>query len=755
MKIRAWLFCLIAIQALAQTPARKTLSYQDADLARVLQTIEQTFDIRYSYADSVVSGKAFALKPGSYTLADVHSEMETQCGLSVIRISDRYYALSHREPPAIQQLDDILVEAFLSKGIGKTSRCFTLSPRQIEELPGVTDVDLLFSLQQLPGVKSPNETASGLHIRGGTPDQNLIRWDGIRLYHPGHLFGMISGYDAAAVQKVDFYNKAADPKFGERVSGIIDIHTAQQMDSLAFSAGINGLNAGVLAKIPISGKIGAQISGRKSYTEWLQTPTFNALAEKVFQNTRFRKFDDDNQFGFQDYSATLFVQPSDNDKISLSGIAIDNHLDFSASADTIVSNQKMDIRNYGFSGSWQHRFGKLRQELLVHYSAYTFHYENNKRYPQGNYQWFVKKNRAVDSGVEANYAYAWRDDLSLTFGYQLSGNDFSHVFLNRFPGLEVELDQQHRMNVSHAGYTGVKWTPMDWIIFAGSRWSYINVLSQSSFEPRLSVQKRFDNHFTAQISYERRSQIIGQVRENAASDLSLENYVWVLAGDDDPMQTASQVTAGLTFKSKTFLLDADLYYKTLDGVTSRTFGFLHRYDAQVRRGEGFTKGFDVLLQKSAPSWRMWLTYTFQDSQNRYGGIENGNYFPISSDITHAVTVSYFKQWGNWSASVGWFWNTGKPYSTLDDDGQVNAFNSKRLPVYHRLNVSGSYTFRWNGMQSGKVGISVLNLYDRRSVISREFDRDAADVFDVATSGFVARDYHSLGFTPNFFLRLNF
>lgn len=755
MKIRAWLFCLMAIQALAQTPARKALSYQEANLGRVLQAVEKAFDVRYSYADSLVSGKSFTLKSGTYTLADVHAEMQTQCALLVTKISARYYALSPLDLPQTRLLDEILVERFLSKGINKSSRCFSLSPRQIEELPGVTDVDVLLSLQQLPGVKSPNETASGLHIRGGTPDQNLVRWDGIRLYHPGHLFGMISGYDAAAIGKVDFYNKATDPKFGERVSSVIDLKTVERIDSLAVSAGVNGLNTSLVAKIPINPKIGLQVSGRKSYTEWLQTPTFNALAEKVFQNTRFKKFDDDNQFGFQDYSATVHFAPSGNDKISLSGIVIDNHLDFSSAADTIVSNQKMDVRNYGFSGKWQRKFGTLQQELLLHYSAYTFNYENNKQYPQDNFQWFVKNNRAVDSGAELNYAYPWTDDVALAFGYQLSGNDFSHVFLNRFPGLEVELDQQHRMNVSHAGYASFKWTPTGWNVLAGGRYTYANVLSKSVIEPRFSVQRRFSNYFTGQFSYERRSQIISQVRENAASDLSLENYVWVLAGADDPIQTAQQFTAGFTYKNKTFLVDAEVYYKTLDGVTSRTFGFLHRYDTQVRRGDGFTKGIDFLVQTGAPSWRMWLTYTFQDSKNRYEGIENGNYFPISSDITHAFTLSFFKQWGNWSASAGWFWHTGKPYSTLTDDGEVRAFNSKRLPVYHRLDVSASYTFRWNAQRTGKVGISVLNLYDRKSVISREFERDAADVFDIAASDFVTRDYQSLGFTPNFFVRLNF
>jgi len=748
-----WLLIFLFLPFASSAQVKHRFAYSNAELSKVLFDSENAFDVRYSFLADVVSGKVVTIPDADYTLEEINAEISRQSGLTIVKIDNRYYAI--QEIPGVTMLDEVVVESFVSKGIVKSRRHFTLSPQKIRELPGVTDADVLFSLQQLPGVKSPNETASGLHVRGGTPDQNLVLWDNIRIYHPGHLFGMISGFNPSISQTIYFYNKAAASRFGERVSGIIDIRTADKIDSLSAEAGINGLNADALVKVPL-GKFAVQLSGRKSYTEWLQTPTFDALADKVFQHTDFRKFDDGNTFGFEDYTAKVSFIPNDNDRVTLSGIAIDNHLDFYSESDDISSNRTMDIRNYGFSGNWFHKFGKLTQEFIVHYSAYKFDYGNNRRFAPGDYEWFIKRNRVTDSGVSADYDYLFRDNLSFEFGYQLSGNDVSHLFANRYPGLEVQLGQNHLMNVSHSGYAQFNYSPRDWILQGGVRYNRYNRIDESTFEPRVLLQKKFGSGFIGQLSYERKSQIVSQIRENIANDMSLENYVWILAdGAEYPLQAANQFTAGLTYKTKSFLIDADLYYKTIDGITSMAFGLLHEYDSQVHHGDGFTKGFDLLVQKSAPTWRAWLTYTYQDSQNRYAGLNDGDFFPIGSDITHAVSISVHKDWGKFSASAGWFWHTGKPYSELDDNGQIRAFNQNRLPAYHRLDASAAYEIFKRKSWHAKAGVSFLNLYGRNSVISREYEREPSDIGGLFESHYTAVDYRSLGFTPNFFVRVGF
>jgi len=90
-------------------------------------------------------------------------------------------------------------------------------------LPGLTEPDVLQSIQLLPGVQSPTETAAGIYIRGGTPDQNLVLWDGIKIYHSGHFFGTISAFNPYITEDVKLYKSGTKARYGNRISGVIDI----------------------------------------------------------------------------------------------------------------------------------------------------------------------------------------------------------------------------------------------------------------------------------------------------------------------------------------------------------------------------------------------------------------------------------------------------------------------------------------------------------------------------------------------------
>ncbi|HEU0137614.1 MAG TPA: TonB-dependent receptor, partial [Flavobacterium sp.] len=691
----------------------------------------------------------------------LHDEISSQTQLQVLRISDRYYSLGTKTEPVhdTEYLDEIVVFTFLSKGITKDGQKMIISPQKVEELPGVTDADILLSLQQLPGVKSPNETASGLHVRGGTLDQNLIMWDGIRMYHPGHLFGMISGFNPNVKQKVHYYNKAADPKFGERISSVIDIRTSNEIsDSLSVDAGINALDADVYVRAPlVKNKLGVQLAARKSITEQVQSPTFNALADKVFQNTDFTNFRDDNKFGFYDLSAKLNYNSGHKNDFSLTGIAIDNHLDFTTvDNDSQRKVQNMNIRNYGSSFSWNHRYNSnFRHHFLLHYSLYSFDYQRTQHQPN-YYDSFIKLNRVIDSGAELNFSYETSETSHVDFGYQLFGNDISHSFTNAIPNLSFELDQKHLFNVTHAGFLNIRYDFEQWKLQGGVRFNYFAHLDRSSLEPRVSIERYIAKNLNWQMSYERKSQIASQARESVTNDLSLENYVWVLAdGGDYPVQKGQQYTMGFVYKTKPFVVDIDLYYKTLEGVTSMTFGFVNEFDSTVNTGNGFTKGIDFLIQKNAPDWSVWLTYTYQDSQNRYDGINGGRYFPISSETRHAVSLSYFKKWGNYSLSAGWFLHSGRPYSELNSTSDSTLINDKRLPAHHRLNISAAYRFNISSHLNGRVGFSVFNAYNKRTVISQEYERRYVNLGDFANPNNSLRNYYSLGITPNIFCRISF
>lgn len=762
MKYLISLFLTVAFIPISwsQKGEKVTLAYNSKELIKVFTEVEKIFEIKYSYLDSLASGKKITLPKSDYSLEEINTEITKQTQLKIVRIDARFYSVVRNEEFKSYVLDDVLVESFLAKGITKTSQKVILYPKKIETLPGVTDADILLTLQQLPGVKSPNETASGLHIRGSTPDQNLILWDGIRLYHPGHLFGMISAINPNVEQTVNYFNKATNPKFGERISSVIDIRTSDKIsDKTKINAGINALNADLYLQAPlIKNKLGLQLSARKSFTEWLQSPTFDQLAKKVFQNTNFKDFKKQNTFGFQDYSAKLNFTPNDKTGLSFTALWIDNNLDFkNENPDSGTNNQSMAISNFGFSLNWSQKYSqRVQHKVTAFYSAYDFDYEKKQQYSPSEFEGYKKLNRVIDSGLELNFTYDINTNLHWDFGYQVFGNDVSHLFNSYNQNVGVILGLKHHYNVTHVGYSFLKYDYRKWNFQAGIRHNYFGQLKEHSFEPRALVQKHLTDDLTWQISYERKSQIAGQIREDFANDLSLENYVWVLSAKDSyPIQRANQFTTGFIFRKNSWLFDVDGYYKTISGITSFTFDFQNQYDLNIHKGLGFTKGVDILVQKSAPTWRTWATYTFQDSQHKFDEINQDTYFQVNSNTKHSVTLSFYKKIKNYNVALGWFWHTGKPYSTVNDTGEIISYNSETLPDYHRLDFSGFYQFSDDDKWLYKIGFSVYNLYNRHEVISKELQRQFTDLTDFITPRYAVQDYYSLGITPNVFLRISF
>ncbi len=756
MKRLVSMIAMLACPFIYSQDVTQDFEASNASLKDFLQTVEEKFDVSYSYVDSIISDRSVSIIAGRYSIDEVHAQISKQTTLAISKIDDRYFAVHIQEKPASSVvLDQVEVTQFLSQGIRKIDNSIVILPQRVRELPGITDADILFSLQQLPGVKSPNETASGLHIRGGTPDQNLILWNGIRIYHPGHLFGMISPFNSNLKQSVRYFNKGTDAKFGERVSGTIDIHTSEEVpNETSFSAGINGINADANVSFPIvDQKLGVEFAARKSLTEFVQTPTFNSLADKVFQNTSFRDFNSSNAFGFNDFSLKLISNVGDSNVISATGILVDNNLDFLIREQSGRTNYDMDILNFGYSFSWTKTYSpKFSHDLRAGYSEYDFNYFKT-RSVESSLERFTKLNRIVDSAVELGFKFHFSEIFTLNFGYQLLGNDVSHSFTTATPGFEITLDQQNSYNVTNAAFAMANFKWHDWTVAAGLRYNTYSIAAMESLEPRLFVKRRINDEISFEATYEQKSQVMSQIRETVANDLSLENYVWVLSDDGQPIQRAQQISIGGNYRTKSWLVDVDGYFKTITGTSSLSFGFMHQFDSSLNHGEGFVKGFDILIQKTAPTWRAWFTYTFQESQNRYDDLNDHQYFPISADIRHSFTLSAHKTWKKFSLSAGWFWHTGRPFSSLDENNMIAGFNDKRLKPYHRLDISAFYEFRKDTSWSGKIGLSALNVYNEKSIISKEYQRSYATINDVVESTYTVQNYRMLGFTPNLFVRI--
>ncbi|MEL6844087.1 MAG: carboxypeptidase-like regulatory domain-containing protein, partial [Bacteroidota bacterium] len=190
--------------------------------------------------------------------------------------SDAYFEIQ------LQATQKLLDEVTITEGsdqavnMADAASVVAINPRKVETLSGLGEPDLLRAIQFLPGISSSDESAGGLHIRGGRPEENLILIDGITVYQPGHLFGTFSAFNPHAVKSLTVQRGGFDARYGGRVSGLIDISARpEQMQQASAEIGLNLLNTNAAIQVPFWNKKAAlMISARNSNAGWFNSPFY-------------------------------------------------------------------------------------------------------------------------------------------------------------------------------------------------------------------------------------------------------------------------------------------------------------------------------------------------------------------------------------------------------------------------------------------------------------------------------------------------
>ena len=333
-KIFAFLICVSFSFLNAQEKIEKVVFFDSIKVSEAFLIIEKEFNVKISYTDAIIAGKTIFIKKGNRNLEELLSEITALLDLDFKKINNRFISVVKRKPVftdyTIKILDEVVIKSYISNGINKNKDgSFTIKPKQLEVLPGLIEADVLESLQELPGVISPNETATGLNVRGGTPDQNQIIWDGITMYHSGHFFGMISPFNPNISENVTFLNKGVTPKYGESISSVIDISTTNTLAKKRnIGVGLNGLSADFFIETPIiKDKLSMLVSYRKSYEDIYETNTFEKIEDKVFQSTDIHNAQNSKDlFYYRDNTLKVNYELNESNAFSLSNIHIDNSI---------------------------------------------------------------------------------------------------------------------------------------------------------------------------------------------------------------------------------------------------------------------------------------------------------------------------------------------------------------------------------------------------------------------------------------------
>lgn len=761
-----------------------SVSYDNVPLSIVFPELEQTFNVKFSFNSELVNNRNLTLDLENASLEEILANIEDKLFLKFKKVSDRYYTvkITRRQLTDTQELEEVLIEEYITTGIskGNDDTSISVAPKQLGILPGLTEPDVLQSIQLIPGVQSPNETASDVFIRGGTPDQNLILWDGIKMYHSGHFFGTISAFNPYITDEIKLYKSGTKAKYGDRISGVIDIKTDNSIPKVVEGGfGFNMTHMDAFVKAPLGNKAALLVSARRSITDMFQTETFRNLSKRVFQETKIsngnKVFDDEeviatnDLFYFTDLTLKAIIEPNDNNKLELSSLYTKNKLDygFLIQAFEEASQDQLEVINQGLSLNWYHRYNNaLSQDFNAYYSNFDLEYQGTNTISGELNDQLDKLNNIHDFGFAYNLNWSLNTTSTLGLGYQFSSNKVEYELNYEEPEAPEDNfnETNEGTNNAHAIYVDYQYKlDKKWFANTGLRANYFSILDKLFIEPRVQLSADLNPFLQFKISGEQLHQPVSEVVEFNTREFGLENQFWVLSnGEDIPILKSTQLTTGLVFNKKGWNLDLELYYKRIKGLTSITLGF-DRVQDFFSIGKSNVFGMDILVKKKIENYRTWLSYSFINNDFIFDSINNGNNFPGNTDITHSFVWSHSYEWNHFNVSLGWNIRTGIPYTKatgIEDtpNGTIITFednNAARLDGYHRLDLSTTYTFNFSKQDNwkGKLGFSLLNIYNRKNTLSRTYEISQS----TQNSEDELREINktSLGLTPNLVFRVEF
>ncbi|PIE99974.1 MAG: TonB-dependent receptor [Maribacter sp.] len=673
-----------------------------------------------------------------------------------------------------EQLDEVIVSQFLTTGLSKEiDASIRLTPGDFGILPGLIEPDVLQTIQALPGIESIDETVSNISIRGGTNDQNLILWDGIKIYQSGHFFGLISAFNPYLTEKVTLIKNGTSTQYGDGVSGILDIETKNDITSGFYGgAGFNMINGDVYAEIPIAKNAAFQFSTRRSLTDFFDTPTYTKFFDRAFQDSEIKnessppnEIKRNEDFYFYDFTAKVSYDLNPYHKIRVSFININNHLYYSEQNATTSdgTQSRLNQTNLSFGGSLESGWNDVfSTKINAYYTRYDLDSENITVNPS---QLLSQKNEVIETALKLKTIYRPSEPLHWLNGYQITETgilNFSDVtqppYNNKIKGVMR----------THALFSELEYRSPNGKLYmrGGTRFSYIeniNTFSEFRIEPRLNVNYNFFDYLKIELQGEYKNQTVHQVVDLEQNFLGIEKRRWYISDPQNPLlplpfTKSKQGSLGLNYDHHSLYVGAEGFYKQVDGISTRTQGFQSEGEFNGEIGSYTVKGLEFLINKKTNDYSAWLSYGLNVNDYTFKDIVPKT-FPNNSDIRHTVVFAGNYTYNHFKFGFGLNYRTGKPYTKPDAANPVDTTffpssinyekpNSSRLADYIRVDASAIYDFDLSPRVKATAGASVLNLTNRRNILNQYYRINDNDEIETVENV-------SLRLTPNISFRITF
>lgn len=660
-----------------------------------------------------------------------------------------------------------------------------LSPSLIQSLPSIGEKDVFRAFQLMPGVSAANENTSGLYVRGGTPDQNLVLLDGFTMYNVEHMFGFFSAFNGNAIKDISLYKSGFDAKYGGRLSSLIDIN-GKEGGTKQFNAGLDltMLSFNTFAEGKISKKITGIFNLRRSF----KTALYDKLYQKfgrtsstnpsrgLFGRNRMNESSQQTQSFFFDLNTKLTWKPTEKDVLSLSIYNGKDNLDNSFSpripgflqgTGRAFGLDVKDITAWGNTGSslkWSRKWtSKFYSNTLLSYSSYFSERDrtssDSRPDSSGNLvvsrRGTLEDNFLQDVNIKSDLEYKIKGNHSIEAGVQSTWNSIDYSYAQNDTSKIID---RKTNGITAAAYLQGKFFAINKRIqiSPGIRSTWFQPTNKFYYEPRINATYEFIDNWKLKTSAGRYYQFVKRVtREDV---LQSSRDFWALAdGSKLPVSYSDQKMIGLAWENEDLLIDVEFYQKIMQGLSeySLRFNFDQRnltFSENYFQGKGIANGMDFLIQKKFGDYTGWIAYTLGQVKNTFPDYSSESFY-ASNDVRHEFKTVHTYKWKGFEFSGTFILATGKPYTapaggyTLTMlDGTTKSFinvsdkNANRLPSYHRLDLAATYNFDRIFGGKGSLSLSVFNVYNRSNIWYKNYE--------VISNTVVGNNVYYLGVTPN-------
>ena len=685
-----------------------------------------------------------------------------------------------------------------SESIGKVS----ITPREVFTLPSLGEKDIFRSVQLMPGISASNENSSGLYVRGGTPDQNLVLFDGFTIYKVDHFFGVFSAFNSNAVESATLYKGGFESKYGGRTSGIVDLVGKSGLkDEFSYGGGISLLSANGYFDAPLGRKGTLSLSGRRSYPSPFTTKIRDNYTTPVAPaGAGSAQFDTEPTSNFYDLNGRVTYAPDAKNSFVLSYYYGKDNFDDemtmfvpSSGANSNVSFTEaiVDLAKWGNTGaslSWHRNWStNFSSNLTLAYSRYYRTTDRSATFTKTCTNSSGSSDSCTDSTDNtknpANTGYnetnkindatlRWGNSLMLGFKHNLEfGAEATRNVINYFYNLNDAsgLFDREDTRVQQGYYLQDRYRPFQKLeITPGIRVSLLSELNETYFEPRLSAIFHFNDRLTFKAAGGSYHQFVGNLTRE--DPMQGDKTFWMMADNNlVPVSAADHYIGGVSYETDQYLFDVEVYRKELRGLTE--FAALRFSTApgnisdQINFGDlffhgtGRAEGVDFLVQKKFGANTFWLTYTLGRVRYNFPDLSSEPY-PASHDSKHEAKIVDSFRFKDFTISGNWVYASGKPYTEptgsdeITTDNRLIIFvpifgpkNIIRLPDYHRLDLSFSWEFMKRETVQARTGVSIFNAYNHKNVWRREYQ--------IFNGEIIGADVNYLGFTTSAFFNIDF